>query len=387
MRLVLDRALFDVESQAEALVLVDLFSTVARDTYSHALLTDPPYLPGGDNGPSDIWLAGRNSFEANAFRLLLTNGLLFNIAGPLAGSVSDSVQPRRWHLEGSLTVRVERRPESDWKSRKLTIADAADLLREPVHLVLENARNDLTFVRLLAGPTHGDILRKRADEPDRIVVHGGGTGEIKKWIETLLENPPTPAIWRRLLRAWVLFDNDAGDADVRELSRTAAALVKLCEEVASIHGGGLSWICLRRREIESYIPDSGLRAEALETQKSFVEHVISWRADSTRSSWAWALDLKKGLRGDLRENLPQDDCKALKAQKMPLEAHMLKAPFSGVSAGDLSTLKSGLGDRLGEALRAAQDRAWTSDLPAEYDRGPLDQAPRLSFVQSLFDRM
>jgi hypothetical protein len=77
----------------------------------------------------------------------------------------------------------------------------------------------------------------------------------------------------------------------------------------------------------------------------------------------------------------------VKQRKKPLEAHMLKAPFSALSAQDISTLAWGLGEKLGDALRAMPDRAWTSDIPAEYDRGPADQAPRLSLVQSLFDRM
>jgi hypothetical protein len=317
---------------------------------------------------------------------VLNNGLLSS-AGSRVEGASDSAQPRRWHLPGPLEVRVERRLESDWRSRLLTLADAADLLREPVHLVLENERTELAFVRHLAGPTNGATLRTLLNRPGRITLHGGGRSEAKKWIDALAEDPPTPATWRRMLRSWVLFDSDAGDSDVRNLSRNAIALIELCEKVVSIHGAGLSWVCLRRRELESYLPDSALAAEASAAQRLFVQKVISWRADSAWELWAWALDLKKGLRGDLREDLPKGERQDLKDQKIVLQPHMLKAPFSGLSSGDVATLERGLGDKLGEALRAAADPNWAADIPAEYDRGPKDQAPRLLFVQSLFDRM
>ena len=138
MRLTLDRVLFDAESPAEAVALLELLITVARDTHPHAVLTDPPYLLGGDNGPIDVWLASRNPLEASAFRTVLLQGSLI-AAGARAEAASDSAWPRRWHLPGPIEIRVERRLDSDWRSRKLTLADAVDLLREPVHLVLENA--------------------------------------------------------------------------------------------------------------------------------------------------------------------------------------------------------------------------------------------------------
>ena len=183
------------------------------------------------------------------------------------------------------------------------------------------------------------------NQPGRIVTHGGGGGEAKKWLEALTENPPTPATWRRMLRAWVLFDNDAGDSDVRDLSRSAAALINLCEDVVSIHGGGLSWICLHRRRSSRTSPTLGSTLRR-SRHAGVVAHVISWRADPAWTSWAWALDLKKGLRGDLRENLSQGDRKALKEGKIALEAHLLKAPFAGLSAGDIRILERGLADRL-----------------------------------------
>jgi hypothetical protein len=120
---------------------------------------------------------------------------------------------------------------------------------------------------------------------------------------------------------------------------------------------------------------------------NFVQQVIAWRSNHLQVAHAWALDLKNGLRGDLRADLPQADREALNKRTLPLAAHMLKLPFSQLAPADVSSLDNGLGDRLGKALRAETDPVWACDLPAEYDRGPADQAPRGLLVMSLFDRM
>lgn len=387
MRIILDSAIFNVQSSGHALALADLFASVARDVERHALLTDPPYILGGQNGQIDVWLSSRHPHEAQAFRAQLSAGLLVSSARPMGGGASDSISPRRWHLEGVLTIRVELRPDSDWQGRIVTVEDAAALLREPLHLVLENSRTDLAFLTVLAGPTNGATLRTLVDEPGRIVVHGGGGGETKKWIEALAATPPTAGSWRRLLRTWVLFDRDSGAADARALSTTANDIIASCEDVTRVHGVGLSWICLLRREIESYVPDNGLLAEATATQAAFVQDVIAWRADPSLAANAWTIDLKKGLRGDLRATLPEAVRDDLKKNVVGLAPAMLKVPFSALPAADVLRLEFGLGGRLADALRATPPRAWAPDLPAEYDRGPQDQAPRQLLVQSLFDRM
>jgi hypothetical protein len=103
------------------------------------------------------------------------------------------------------------------------------------------------------------------------------------------------------------------------------------------------------------------------------------------------LDLKKGLHGDRHSRwthgLSDADINAVKQGHQPMDPHMLKVPFSGLPSLDIITLARGFGDALGTALRASTDPPWISEIGKEYDRGPVDQAPRLSFVQSLFDRM
>lgn len=387
MRIILDRALFAAQSGAEAIALLNLLVTAASDLRKHALLTAPLYVPGGDNGEIDAWLSARPSSEADAFRALLVNGIQV-AAAARSQPASDVAQPRRWHLPGQLEIRVERRTESDWAGRILTIVDAVALLKEPVHLVVESSRTEPAFLRHLAGPTDGALLRTLIAQPGRIEIHNGGGGHIKTWIEALAGGGTTPEKWRRMLRVWILFDRDSGDYDAHKPSSTAVKIMNACEDVVSLHGIGLSWICLGRRELESYIPDAGLVRESHQDHATFVQQVIAWRASPLHVRDAWALDLKNGLCGDLRAKLPQADREAVNnTRTLALAAHMLKFPFSQLAPADVSLLAKGLGELLGKALRADADPAWAGDVPAEYDRGPADQVSRGLLVTSLFDRM
>jgi hypothetical protein len=389
MKIVIAHDVFANLSSAENAALTHLFLTIARDPLNHALLTDPTYDPTGDNGLVDAWLVATGS-NSDVFRDALLRGLVA-AAGPRAQPLADTQYPRRWKLPGALEIRVDRRGASDWNQRLLTITDAEALTREPLHLVLENTRTEPAFLRALAGPTDGATFHDRTHEPAKIYLHGGGGGEVKSWLAALTVGSPDPAKWRRMLRAWVLFDQDAGDPDARTPSLSAVALMEECEKVVATYGPGLSWVCLRRRELESYVPDAGLLAHQTIPLQPFVQQVIAWRADPTQAAWAWALDLKKGLHGDRHPHwahgLTDAEAKEIDDRVRPPQPQMLKLPFSGLSAADVALLARGLGEALGKALRNTVPPAWASDLLREYDRGPADQAPRLSLVQSLFDRM
>jgi hypothetical protein len=192
---------------------------------------------------------------------------------------------------------------------------------------------------------------------------------------------------RRLFRTWILFDRDSDDTDARNASRSAVALATLCEAVVAAHGPGLSWIALGRREAESYVPDSALLGEALNQHDPFVRKVLAWRADPAWVGHAWSLDLKNGVAGDLRADLPEADRKALKAGSLTLAPEMLKVPVNALPDAEVALLSKGLGKRLGKALVRTPAPPWGADLPAEYDLGPVGQAPRVNLVQSLFDRI
>lgn len=392
MRFVLERALFAPRSGQEALCLLHLLIAAAEDFQHHAVQTDPPYVPGADNQEIDTWLRGRNPEEAAALRTVLESGNLVARAARMA-EVTDRAVPPWWHLAESFDLVVERRPASDWPNLRLTLADALKLSSEPLHLVLEHEWNDFAFVVHLAGPTDGPVIRGLKEDA-RLQVHGGGS-MAKTWLQELLRSPGTDANWRRVLRTWVLFDQDSGDADAREPSTEAGRISQLCVEIQAAYGNRLSWACLRRREIESYVPDAGLQAiqAAKPDRAAMLQRILDWRRDPAFARHAWAFDFKRGLKGDLRANLPEATKQAVK-QSGQVQATMLKPPFAALTPQEVADLQTGLGDKhLNEAFKAAPP--WTARIPDEYDRGPFsqspdtdpDQAPRVELIQALIDRI
>ncbi|XXX78983.1 hypothetical protein WMF30_09430 [Sorangium sp. So ce134] len=394
MRLILDRALFAPQSAREALDLVQILATAAEDPQHHAVQTDPPYVLGANNQEVDAWLGQRGPEEAAGLQAVLASGNIVAAMAPRVGRAQDQAVSPWWHIAESFDVVVERRAASDWPNLRLTLRDALDLLQEPVHLVLENEWNDFAFVAHLAGPTDGPVLRALKATPGRLHVHGGGGSAAKTWLNAVLDQPLTAEKWRRVLRAWVLFDQDAGDADVREPSADAGRMRQVCEQVQVAYAHRLSWACLRRREIESYVPDAGLQAiqAALPARAPMLQKILDWRRDPAFVRHAWAFDFKKGLRGDLGQHVAKPVRDAVKNGQSPLGAAMLKVPFAALPPQEVTTLESGLGDRyVNQAYNDAPP--WTAGITAEYDRGPHgqapdpDQAPRVGLIQTLIDRI
>lgn len=394
MRLVLDRALFAPQSSLEAIGLFQILATAAEDPLHHAVQTNPPYVLGADNREIDVWLGKRGPEEAAGLQAVLASGNVVAATSPRVARVQDQAASPWWHLAESFDVVVERRPASDWPNLRLTLRNALELLQEPVHLVLENEWNDFAFVAHLAGPTDGRVLWDLKRSSKKMRVHGGGGGAAKTFLNELLQTPATDASWRRVLRAWVLFDQDAGEADAREPSAEAGRMRLVCEQVQAAYAHRLSWACLRRREIESYVPDAGLQAvqTAEPARAAMVQKLLAWRSDPAFARHAWAFDLKKGLKGDFRANLDEVTRRAAKQPGGQIDATMLKVPFDALTPQEVAALQSGLGDKhLNQAFNSAPP--WTAGIPIEYDRGPHgqppdpDQAPRLALIQALIDRM
>lgn len=389
MRFVLDRTLFAPQSRQEALDLLQLLVTAAQDPQHHVVQTDPPYVLGAGNQEADAWLGRMGPDEAAVLRAVLASGNVAAAGAPRVGRTQDQAVPPWWHLAESFDVLVERRAGSDWPSLRLTLQDALALLQEPVHLVLENEWNDFAFVAHLAGPTDGPALRSLREAPGRLHVHGGGGGAAKTWLEYLAEPPSTSQKWRLVLRTWVLFDQDSGGLDAREPSQAADLMRQACERVRTAFHDRLSWACLRRREIESYVPDAGLLAEATAARAAMVQQVIAWRAAPGSERHGWAFDLKKGLRGDFAQHVTKAARDAVHDGQLALSAGMLKVPFDALGPAEVVALELGFGkSRLNDALCAATPaRTWAPAIPAEYDRGPSGQAPRVELLRSLFERI
>lgn len=294
----------------------------------------------------------------------------------------------RWRRSGALDVRVERRDQSDWVALNLTLGDALGLATEPIHLRVENERNDYAFLRWLAKPDARHALDALFRRPGGLQVHGGGSGEIQVFLrEHVTANRLTSDQLRCLWRTWILFDKDAGTVNAATYSSSCLELMDLCEQVKSKHGVPVNWVCLQRREIESYLPDSFLSGRHAARFGELPRSLQAWRRRKDRQTWAWSFDMKNGLLGDLSTAVSKRRREELYQGRGSPCAHELKAPFSDLTPGEIRDLSRGFGKSvLIDVLRDPEPPEWLFALGAEYDQGPPEQLSRDGLIQSIFDR-
>lgn len=325
--------------------------------------------------PVAAWLERRDPLFRPSLQALLMLGLL----APLQDAPPGELQGGAWGRAGPLRVRVRPAPPSDWAALDLTAEDTLALVQEPLHLRLENERHDWAFVGWLAGPTQRASLTA-LEQRARLRVHAGGCGELRQWLSGLDNSKSLdPEQARTLWRTWILYDRDAGDEDARQPSPDAEQLMALCRSVQAKHRIPLSWVCLQRREIESYLPGDALSGAPGRQLKE-------WRRRGDRQEWAWSYDMKGGLRGDLRKELDPARRQQIRRRDLVPRAEDLKAPFCGLDPGTIRALVDGYG---GKVLNSPLDHGarWLERLADEYDLGPQHQIPRAALIQSLFDRV
>jgi len=331
------------------------------------------------------WLDRQGEF-GEVVRELLAIGGLQEASLP---STQPGHQARAWRRAPALDVTVEPRPESDWPSLRLTLADAHDLAKEPLHLRYEDELNDPEFIAWLAEPSSRRDLALLTSAPARVYHHGGGTGGIKRWLNELVRlEALSPVHQRRLWRTWVLFDKDAGKLDARTPSSSSDDLMTLCEQVIAKHGIPFTWVCLQRREIESYVPD-GFRGNGVAGSAEAMKILRRWRSRPDRQEHAWAYDMKEGLKGDLVPGLSKQRQAEIQAsQHDPPAGNELKEPFKDLDKDTRRILLCGFGDDvLNKPLHDSRVPDWLHQIAHEYDRGPAHQFPRLALLQSIFDRI
>lgn len=391
MILELSAELFDGPTADERRSLVTLLSALDGLSEAHGILLSPLELESTPQSPLQRWLRSLSEeWQETALNLLEAGHRLNGASVPRDELQNDEGhRPGVWRRGGSLRARVERRAQSDWRELRLSLNDAIDLVHQPTTVVVENKRHDFEVVKRLATPSQGRHLRELTERPHGVQVESKSTGELTAWLNSLVDQSTlSGAEYRRLWKTWVLFDRDAGAADAREASPAVLKIIERCEAVTSRHGIPLSWVCLQRREIESYLPNEALRRSRLASAREAAGELIKWRRRGDRVGWAWAYDMKKGLLGDLRANIPADRLRLLKKRQEIPRADEIKAPFDQLQAAERRTLAWGFGeDVLNSALDAASPPDWLDLLGDEYDLGPDHQMPRAALVQSIFDRI
>jgi hypothetical protein len=136
-----------------------------------------------------------------------------------------------------------------WPDLKLPLDIAVRLLQRPLVLLLENARNDRSFLQTIT-QLHPDFnLEARIANRHVDVQTGGGIGESKKWIEDPRRTP------EELARVWVLSDSDARQSwrkGTTQLPQHLSSDVRDLEVACNQRNVPLH--ILTRRFIENYLP-------------------------------------------------------------------------------------------------------------------------------------
>lgn len=379
-------AVFDEPSPEQSRSLLELVFHNQSGSQAPILRALPEQEELDGQGPFWRWLDGLGNRRVDVLELFERGGLeesMLPVAEP-------TVRAGVWRRARAIDATVEARAVSDWPALRLTVADALDLVKEPVHFRLEDELNDMDFVGWLAPATMRVDLYALVRGAGRVQVHGGGTGGIKRWLDGLERKQELGSDeQRRLWRTWVLFDKDAGKRDAREPSESTKDLMASCERVIAKHGIPFTWVCLQRREIESYVPDDGLRRTGAQGSREAAKLIEAWRAHPNRQAFAWAYDMKKGLRGDLLPEVSSRRRAELESQQGAVPGgEELKEPFCQLPKDERRTLHNGFGEAvLNKSLRKEPPSSWLLQLGNEYDRGPSDQPPRQALVQSIFDRI
>jgi hypothetical protein len=322
MRLLLSHALFDAESidPAELLQLI-LF---CRRPSAHFVALNPVWRPGTDS-PINRWLCLWPTSVQRTLRDIL----------------SDATESAR---RGRALTIVVQPGHSDWdppsgKGLRLNVIDALAMLRMPLHVLVENRRNDGRFIARFAImlKTEGDrtLFERALCDGWLVFEQGGGLSEVQHMLadlEPAIDDPVRcPQGLRRHVRRWRL--TVVIDRDVREVKRPhgipknewkaqprdasapsgESEMVLLAAQIALHAWDGRPAIHqLRRRAIENYIPLRSLAkwGQAKSEKKEREMRLAQYEAlrvldtpDTKGNRPRWYFNMKDGLGGDKPNNL------------------------------------------------------------------------------------
>ncbi len=198
-------------------------------------------------------------------------------------------------------VRVTDRPSGEtWE---LEPRPAALAVAEPLRVVVEDRESDGLFLDVVVRTLGtGELVKLYELQPSPLRVESpGGRDKIPRHLETDLQEIEERGYPARLL---VLFDSDAPRPG--QPSRESERIVERCE------GHGLPHHRLRKRTIESYVPQEALEAWAAEPENHKHRLAISRlrRLSRPQRDHLPKTGFSNGLpndSGDLYEDVPAED--------------------------------------------------------------------------------
>jgi hypothetical protein len=365
MRVLIDAAFF-AGPEAEDLAFLHLFA-LAHDG-RHVLLTAPTF---GPDGPREVldWLARLPDAFCRQVRQALEQSVRAASALPA----------------NAVGVRLVAGSSSDWPAGRLCLPDAVRLLRTPLGVMVENRRADWRFLLALAPPVQRDQLQHALDQGGLEILHAGGLGEMKAWLEELLVQPFTSVSnAARLLRLWVMFDRDADPADRSQPSQASIDMKSLCES-APARPWPLGHHQLGRRAIENYLPlvalwhwQSDKSGAEGKRRRKIVSALCELRKRKPEAAYQY--NMKRGLIGDL-PRAARDD---ITEHNRHIRDDDLDDLFKGLSQADRTALADGFGKDIASHLQHSGE----SDFRSEFERNRAEGEPdRETILNTLFARL
>lgn len=279
------------------------------------------------------------------------------------------VQPRfRSILESSIrqavtlssdcaTIRIEPIADPIWDDPVaiLPLDDALGVLDEPLGILVENSANDWHFLYGIMRQHERRYVLKSLDKGWAICLHGGGSTLIKQ-LEARLQSK------KKALRTFVMFDSDRLHPDEcdsnwtpeRPNMRPAACQAYKWETVTKTHLPLRYWM-LKRRFIESYMPQSELNKGASQTVNPDAFDAFNRLHDAGR----WYFNMKNGFLGDDKRD----------------DKERIRDLYENVAQVDVVALNQGFGDKLADHYSCAASSEFNWDDDAREEAG--NAMPRL----------
>jgi hypothetical protein len=310
-------------------------------------------------------------------------------------AILEMSQLRDANLSAARTITLIAGLHSDWPNARLCLQDAVRLLREPLHILLENARNDLAFLRRLAPPDHRRALEDAIAQGWVVIDQGGGLSEIQQIIDLITQRDALPHHRFLRCRLWVLFDRDSHRDDRALPSADSQALLDALAPTHLDDPWHIDAQRLERRAIENYLPLDSLwrwvylhepgndeappentSTNTQQHRRAAVNALASLRRDDHAAARQY--NMKAGLVRDLRAHYLLK--KQLDADKQILRADLPRLAsrlldehcdplFRGRPDEERAALAYGLDEHIANLYTTDDDPGFDQTFQAEYDRG------------------
>lgn len=220
--------------------------------------------------------------------------------------VSAKVNIKKGYLpQTKITIIPEEDTESLSPPIKMRLRTAEAIFSQSIKIGLKNTRNDFAFLLSVLPKKFREALKSLYDN-GQVEVFGGGIGELKKLIEAKSQNQNFKII------SWVLFDSDSTYPG--HVQQSTTDIIQVCQE------NNISYHCLERRMIENYISQE-IYLEAHENRHNQQSENIYKLNEEQRKYFNFKIGFKNTTE----------------------HTHAL---YSGIDAGVIKNLRTGLGDKL-----------------------------------------